>query len=212
MRCSAPTREDLPLQLLEQRNWEKSQLRPSRGLCPELTYPTGPHCFLRHLIVTTPPCQDRFLWYARPQNTHRLRRHHQFHRPWSSSTSSLDLRHDPQVLHQQPRRQRTCPAGQAKAYSVTFNLDSRPYTELFVGVPCPNYDLVLGLPWLREHNPDINWKEGTITPRPVAPALIAVPATGAITLSLVPSRPLPQPPPCSKNPCLKIMRTLNDGP
>jgi len=77
------------------------------------------------------------------------------------------------------------PAGQAKAYSLTFSLDSSPYTELFVGVPCSDYDLVLGLSWLRKYNPDINWKEGTFTPRLIAQSSVAVPSQGATAQSLV---------------------------
>ncbi len=73
----------------------------------------------------------------------------------------------------------------AKAYSFTFTLDSSPYTELFVSVPCADYDLVLGLPWLRKHNPDINWEEGTLTMRPDPQSLVAVPAQGATALSPV---------------------------
>ncbi len=62
--------------------------------------------------------------------------------------------------------------GQAKAYSFSFDLDSSPYTELFVGAPYADYNLVLGLPWLRKHNPDINWKKGTLTPRPDTQPLV----------------------------------------
>ena len=32
-------------------------------------------------------------------------------------------------------------------------------------LPLPGYDIILGLPWLVDNNPDINWSQRTITPR-----------------------------------------------
>jgi hypothetical protein len=35
-------------------------------------------------------------------------------------------------------------------------------TERFLITGLGNQKIILGLPWLREHNPEINWKEGTL--------------------------------------------------
>jgi hypothetical protein len=34
--------------------------------------------------------------------------------------------------------------------------------ERFLITGLGNQKIILGLPWLREHNPEINWKEGTL--------------------------------------------------
>lgn len=66
-----------------------------------------------------------------------------------------------------------------------FILDFHSYTKLFVGVPCADYDLVLGLSWLQTYNPVINWRKETIMPCLITQFLVAVPVSGATAMSLI---------------------------
>jgi hypothetical protein len=41
-------------------------------------------------------------------------------------------------------------------------VNSKTNTEQFLITTLGNQKVILGLPWLRKHNPEINWKEGTL--------------------------------------------------
>jgi hypothetical protein len=41
-------------------------------------------------------------------------------------------------------------------------VNGKTHTERFLITGLGNQKIILGLPWLRKHNPKINWKEGTL--------------------------------------------------
>jgi hypothetical protein len=43
-----------------------------------------------------------------------------------------------------------------------LQVNGKTNTERFLITGLGNQKVILGLPWLREHNPEINWKEGTL--------------------------------------------------
>jgi hypothetical protein len=45
---------------------------------------------------------------------------------------------------------------------LDIQVNSKTNTEQFLITGLGNQKIILGLPWLREHNPEINWKEGTL--------------------------------------------------
>jgi hypothetical protein len=45
---------------------------------------------------------------------------------------------------------------------LDLQVNSKTNTERFLITGLGNKKIILGLPWLREHNPEINWKEGTL--------------------------------------------------
>jgi hypothetical protein len=45
---------------------------------------------------------------------------------------------------------------------LDLQVNSKTNTEQFLITGLGNQKIILGLPWLREHNPEINWKEGTL--------------------------------------------------
>jgi hypothetical protein len=45
--------------------------------------------------------------------------------------------------------------------NLDLQVNGKMNTEQFLITGLGNQKIILGLPWLREHNPEINWKEGT---------------------------------------------------
>jgi hypothetical protein len=45
---------------------------------------------------------------------------------------------------------------------LDIQVNSKTNTERFLITGLGNQKIILGLPWLREHSPEINWKEGTL--------------------------------------------------
>jgi hypothetical protein len=45
---------------------------------------------------------------------------------------------------------------------LDLQVNSKTNMEQFLITGLENQKIILGLPWLREHNPKINWKEGTL--------------------------------------------------
>jgi hypothetical protein len=45
---------------------------------------------------------------------------------------------------------------------LDIQVNSKTNTERFLITGLGNQKIILGLPWLQEHNPEINWKEGTL--------------------------------------------------
>jgi hypothetical protein len=45
---------------------------------------------------------------------------------------------------------------------LDIQVNGKTNTEQFLITGLGNQKIILGLPWLREHNPEINWKEGTL--------------------------------------------------
>jgi hypothetical protein len=45
---------------------------------------------------------------------------------------------------------------------LDIQVNGKTNTERFLITGLGNQKIILGLPWLREHNPEINWKEGTL--------------------------------------------------
>jgi hypothetical protein len=45
---------------------------------------------------------------------------------------------------------------------LNLQINGKTNTERFLITGLGNQKIILGLPWLREHNPKINWKEGTL--------------------------------------------------
>jgi hypothetical protein len=43
-----------------------------------------------------------------------------------------------------------------------LHVNGKTHTEQFLITGLGNQKVILGLPWLRKHNPEINWKEGTL--------------------------------------------------
>ena len=43
-----------------------------------------------------------------------------------------------------------------------FN-DRPSMRENLLVLPLENYDIILGMPWLRKHNPNINWSTNTLS-------------------------------------------------
>jgi hypothetical protein len=47
-------------------------------------------------------------------------------------------------------------------YYTDLQVNGKMNTEQFLITGLGNQKIILGLPWLQEHNPEINWKEGTL--------------------------------------------------
>ena len=45
---------------------------------------------------------------------------------------------------------------------VTYSIQGKTFVERFDILPMATHVLMFGMPWLREHNPYVDWKEGTI--------------------------------------------------
>jgi hypothetical protein len=45
---------------------------------------------------------------------------------------------------------------------LDIQVNGKTNTERFLITGLGNQKIILGLPWLQEHNPEINWKEGTL--------------------------------------------------
>jgi gag-polyprotein putative aspartyl protease len=45
---------------------------------------------------------------------------------------------------------------------LDIQVNGKTNMERFLITGLGNQKIILGLPWLREHNPEINWKEGTL--------------------------------------------------
>jgi hypothetical protein len=45
---------------------------------------------------------------------------------------------------------------------LDLQVNGKTNTEQFLITGLGNQKIILGLPWLRENNPEINWKEGTL--------------------------------------------------
>jgi hypothetical protein len=45
---------------------------------------------------------------------------------------------------------------------LDLQVNGKTNTEKFLITGLGNQKIILGLPWLQEHNPEINWKEGTL--------------------------------------------------
>jgi hypothetical protein len=45
---------------------------------------------------------------------------------------------------------------------LDLHVNGKTHTEWFLITGLGNWKVILGLPWLRKHNPEINWKEGTL--------------------------------------------------
>jgi hypothetical protein len=45
---------------------------------------------------------------------------------------------------------------------LDIQVNGKTNTEQFLITGLGNQKIILGLPWLREHNPEINWKKGTL--------------------------------------------------
>jgi hypothetical protein len=45
---------------------------------------------------------------------------------------------------------------------LDLHVNGKTHTERFLITGLGNQKVILGLPWLRKHNPEINWKEGTL--------------------------------------------------
>jgi hypothetical protein len=45
---------------------------------------------------------------------------------------------------------------------LDIQVNGKTSTEQFLITGLGNQKIILGLPWLRKHNPEINWKEGTL--------------------------------------------------
>jgi hypothetical protein len=45
---------------------------------------------------------------------------------------------------------------------LDLHVNSKTHMERFLITGLGNQKVILGLPWLRKHNPEINWKEGTL--------------------------------------------------
>jgi hypothetical protein len=45
---------------------------------------------------------------------------------------------------------------------LDLHVNGKTNTERFLIIGLGNQKIILGLPWLRKHNPEINWKEGTL--------------------------------------------------
>jgi hypothetical protein len=45
---------------------------------------------------------------------------------------------------------------------LDIQVNGKTNTERFLITGLGNQKIILGLPWLRKHNPEINWKEGTL--------------------------------------------------
>jgi Retroviral aspartyl protease len=45
---------------------------------------------------------------------------------------------------------------------LDLQVNSKTNMEQFLITGLGNQKIILGLPWLQEHNPEINWKEGTL--------------------------------------------------
>jgi hypothetical protein len=55
--------------------------------------------------------------------------------------------------------------------SFSLYLNDRHLREDFLELPIANFDLILGMPWLKKHNPSIDWQQNTIALTP--PKLLA---------------------------------------
>jgi hypothetical protein len=45
---------------------------------------------------------------------------------------------------------------------LDLHVNSKKHMEQFLITGLGNQKVILGLPWLQKHNPEINWKEGTL--------------------------------------------------
>jgi hypothetical protein len=45
---------------------------------------------------------------------------------------------------------------------LDLHVNGKTHTEQFLITGLENQKVILGLPWLQKHNPEINWKEGTL--------------------------------------------------
>jgi hypothetical protein len=45
---------------------------------------------------------------------------------------------------------------------LDLHVNGKTYTKQFLITGLGNQKVILGLPWLRKHNPEINWKEETL--------------------------------------------------
>jgi hypothetical protein len=45
---------------------------------------------------------------------------------------------------------------------LDLHINGKKHTEQFLITELGNQKVILGLPWLQKHNPEINWKEGTL--------------------------------------------------
>jgi hypothetical protein len=46
--------------------------------------------------------------------------------------------------------------------NLDLHVNGKKHMEWFLITGLRNQKVILGLPWLRKHNPEINWKEGTL--------------------------------------------------
>ena len=46
--------------------------------------------------------------------------------------------------------------------SLTLQIEDKDEHHTFYDIQCGNEDVILGLPWLCEANPSINWTAGTV--------------------------------------------------
>ena len=54
--------------------------------------------------------------------------------------------------------------GTIKAYvDLDFKLNDRRFKERFYVTGLGRQKMILGFPWLNKHNPDVDWKKGTLT-------------------------------------------------